>query len=58
MCTSMTFFKLILTIEYKSTIVNLNATICVANDVSETNVIRKRHACKKIITCPSPFHYG
>ena len=29
-------------------IVSLNATICNANNVSETNVIRKRHACKKI----------
>ena len=45
---SMTFFKLILTFEYKSTIVNLNATICDANNVSETNVIRRIHACKKI----------
>ena len=45
----MTFFKLILTIEYKSMIVNLSATICIANDVSETNVIRKRHACKKFL---------
>ena len=36
----MTFFELILTPKYKSTIVNLNATICIASDVSETNVIK------------------
>ena len=46
------FFKLILTFKYKSMIVNLNATICIANNVSETNVIRNRHACKKIFTVP------
>ena len=29
-------------------IVTLNATICIVNNVSKTNVIRNRHACKKI----------
>ena len=43
------FFKLILTFKYKSTIVNLNVTICIANNVSETNAFRNRHACKKIL---------
>ena len=31
-------------------IVNLNATICNANNVSETNIVRRIHACKKIFT--------
>ena len=30
-------------------IVNLNATICNTNNVSETNIIRKRHASKKCL---------
>ena len=41
------FFKLILTFKYRSMIINLNATICIANNVSETNAIRNRHGCKK-----------
>ena len=41
MHTPTTFFKLILTFKYKSTIVNLNATICDANNVSETNTTRR-----------------
>ena len=50
---SVTFFKLILIFEYKSMIVNLNATICDANNVSETNAIRRIHACKKNFYLPS-----
>ena len=30
-------------------IVNLNATTCNANNVSETNIIIKRHTCKKFL---------
>ena len=45
----MTFFKLNFTFGYKNTIVNLNATICNANNVSETNVIRRIHACKNFL---------
>ena len=40
----------------KSMIINLTATIHIANNVSEINAIRKRHACKIIFTCPSVFH--
>ena len=40
------FFKLILKFKYKIMIINLTATIHIANNVSEINAIRKRHACK------------
>ena len=43
----MKFYKLNFMFGYNSMIVNLNATICDANSVSETNVIRRIHACKK-----------
>ena len=42
-------FILNFTFGYKNTIVNLNATICDAHNVSETYVIRRIHACKKIL---------
>ena len=45
----MKFFKLILTFKYRSTIINLTATIHIANNVSEINAIRNRHACKKYL---------
>ena len=47
MHTPMKFFKLNLTFKYRSTIINLTATIHIANNVSEINAIRNRHACKK-----------
>ena len=47
MCMSVTFFKLILTFEYKSMIVNLNGTIWNANNISQTDIVRKRHVCVK-----------
>ena len=49
MHTSVTFFKLNFIFGIKNMIVNLNATICDANDVSETNVIRRIHVCKNIL---------
>ena len=55
MHTSTKFFKLILTFKYRSTIINLNATIYIADNVSEINAIRNRHYCKKILlalVCP------
>ena len=45
----MTLFKIILAFEYKSTIVNLNATFCNANNISETNIIRRIYSCKNVL---------
>ena len=52
----MKVFKLILTFKYRGMIKNLTATICIANNVSEINATRNRHAYKKIVTCPGLFH--
>ena len=49
MHTPMKLFKLILTFKYRSMILNLTATIHIANNVSKINAIRHRHACKNIL---------
>ena len=45
---SETFSKLDFTLAYRNTIIKmLNATICDANNVSETNIIRRIYVCKE-----------
>ena len=46
---SETLFKLDFTLGYRTMIINLNVTICDANNVSELNIVRRMHACKKVL---------